>query len=97
MAKKISETISFELSLTKSLVEQLELLALTGMYGAERRDVIEHILSAEMRRLHASGEFSSLRNRINQYPAMAGNDGAKKESKAHPVRQHSVNWRERKS
>lgn len=75
MAKKIADTVTFELTLTKSLIEQLEALALTGMYGAERRDVIEHILSEEMRKLFLSGGFSSLRDRISQYPAKVNEDG----------------------
>jgi hypothetical protein len=80
MPKKIADTTGFEITLSKTLVEQLDKLALTGMYGAERRDVIEHILSEQIRRLFASGEFSSLRERITEYPAKASN-GEKKEAK----------------
>jgi hypothetical protein len=78
MPENIADTDKVQIRLTKSLIEQLELLALTGMYGAQLGDVIQFILANEVRRLVASGEFSALRDRVKSYPAK-GDEGAKKD------------------
>jgi hypothetical protein len=80
MPENIVETEKRQIRLTKSLIEQLELIALTGMYGAQFSDVIQVMLTNEIRRMFASGEFSALRDRIKSYPAKS-DDGEKKESK----------------
>lgn len=80
MPENIAETEKKQIRLTKSLIEQLELLALTGMYGAQFSDVVQTLLANEVRRLFVSGEFSTLRDRVKSYPAK-GDDGTKKETK----------------
>lgn len=81
MPENIAASKKIQITLTKSLVDQLEALALTGMYGTQFQDVIEHILSEEVRRLRASGEFKDLRD-IKSYPAKGTDDGSEKESNA---------------
>jgi uncharacterized membrane protein YqgA involved in biofilm formation len=78
MPKKISETDNIQITLTKSLIDQLEALALTGMFGSSVQAVIEHILSQKLMKLRASGEFASLRT-PKIYPARGGDDGSKKD------------------
>ena len=78
--QKIAETEGFEITLTRSLIEQLDLLGLTGMYGSERSDVIAQLLSQEVRRLLTTGEYSNLRDRINEYPAKPTDNASKKET-----------------
>lgn len=79
MPENLVETEKRQIRLTKSLIEQLELIALTGMYGAQFSDVIQVMLTNEIRRMFASGEFSTLRDRIKSYPAKS-DDADKKES-----------------
>jgi hypothetical protein len=79
MPENLVETDKRQIRLTKSLIEQLELIALTGMYGAQISDVIQVILSNEVRRMFASGEFSILRDRVRSYPAKG--DDVKAEGK----------------
>jgi hypothetical protein len=69
MPENIADTEKRQIRLTKSLIEQLELLALTGMYGPQLGDVVQTILTNEVRRLFASGELSVLRDRVKSYPA----------------------------
>ena len=80
MPENIAETDKKQIRLTKSLIEQLELLALTGMYGAQFSDVVQTLLANEVRRLFATGELSTLRDRVKSYPAKSDN-GTKKEGK----------------
>jgi hypothetical protein len=82
MPKNIAAVDSFQITLTRTLIEHLEILAGTGMYGAQLQDVIEDILSQEIRRLRAGGEFAELQ-KVRSYPASnkGGEDGNKKESK----------------
>lgn len=80
MPENIVETERRQVRLTKSLIEQLELIALTGMYGAQFSDVIQVILTNEIRRMFASGEFSALRDRIKSHPAK-NDDSEKKDNK----------------
>lgn len=79
MPENIVETEKVQIRLTKSLIEQLELLGRTGMYGPQLSDVIQIILATEVRRLFASGEFSNLRDRVTSY-AVKSEYEAKKES-----------------
>jgi hypothetical protein len=78
--RNIAAASGFQVTLSKTLIEQLEILALTGMYGTDLTSVIEHIASNELRNLMASGQFASLRN-LKSYPAAGGDDESKKESK----------------
>jgi hypothetical protein len=77
MPRNIADVDSLQVTLTKSLVEQLELLALTGMYGAQLGDVIQAILANEVRRLIATGEFSALRDQVKSYTAKGDEAGKK--------------------
>jgi hypothetical protein len=81
MPENISASRKVQITLTRSLLDQLEALGLTGMYGTKLKDVIEHILSAEIRRLRASGEFKDLRD-IKSYPSKEADDDGEKESDA---------------
>jgi hypothetical protein len=80
MPENIVETEKKQLRLTKSLLEQLELIALTGMYGAQLSDVVQLILANEVRRLIATGELSRLRDQVRSYPAK-GDERGKQEIK----------------
>ena len=73
MPENISAPSKVQITLSRTLVDQLKALALTGMYGTQLKDVIEDILSAEVRRLRATGEFKDLRD-IKSYPAKGAND-----------------------
>ena len=79
MPKNVAAVEGFQVTLTKSLIEQLDLLALTGMYGAHRQAVIEAIVSAEIRRLRSTGEFNDLRG-LKHYPAPSRADDDSKQN-----------------
>ena len=65
--------------LPKSLIDQLEFLALTGLYGGpQAADVIQSILANEVPRLIASGEMKEL-GRVKLYPAK-NDDASKKDA-----------------
>ena len=81
MPENIAASKKVQITLTRSLLDQLEALGLTGMYGTQLKDVIEHILSEEVRRLKASGEFRDLRD-IKSYPAKGADDDGEKEGDA---------------
>jgi uncharacterized membrane protein YqgA involved in biofilm formation len=78
MPKKIADTGPVQITLTKSLIDQLEALALTGMFGSSVQAVIEHILSQKLMKLRRSGEFPTL-NAPKVYPAKGEDDGKKDE------------------
>ena len=78
--RNIAAANGFQVTLSKTLIDQLELLALTGMYGTDLTSVIEHIVSDEVRNLMVSGQFASLRN-LKSYPAAGGDDDSKREGK----------------
>lgn len=80
MPENVVETDRVQLKLPRSLIEQLELLGQTGLFGAQLGDVIGTILANEIRRMIVTGEFSTLRDRVRAYPAKA-EDGSKKEGK----------------
>jgi hypothetical protein len=80
MPENLVETEKRQIRLTKSLIEQIETLALTGLYGAQFSDVVQTILSNELRRLFASGELNILRDRVKSHPAK-GEDIGKKDEK----------------
>lgn len=70
MPKNHAETSpGFQITLTRSLCEQLEQLAQLGLYGPQVADVIEDLLSQEVRRLITSGDLAKLLERAKIYPA----------------------------
>ncbi len=75
--RNIAAASGFQVTLSKTLIEQLEIIALTGMYGTDLTSVIEHITSNEVRSLMASGQLANLRN-LKSYPATGGDDDSKK-------------------
>ncbi len=82
MARKVfpERATGFQITLTQTLLDELEKLALTGVFGATVQDVIETLCSQEVRRLVTSGDLAKLLERIRIYPDKEAEDGGKKES-----------------
>jgi hypothetical protein len=78
MPENISETDKVQMRLPKSLIDQLDSLALLGLYGSQRVDVIQTILGNEVRRLIVSGELKEF-SLVKIYPTK-NEDASRKDS-----------------
>lgn len=59
--KNTVESVRFEITTTRRVLEDLEALAATEYYGKNRNEAAEEILRTHLRQLISSGELDRLR------------------------------------